>query len=397
MNTPRQLREYQQIARDRTDAEWESGVTRTAIVWPTGIGKTDYIADACIDEVAKGGRVLVLAHRSELLDQLTERIAAYSKIPVGRIQAAQNDIGYDLIIAMVQSMCRPKRQAALDAIGWVPTLVVIDEVHHALAKSYLMIARWAGCFDQRRTKLLGVTATLTRGDGQQFDDLFESVADVVTPEWAISQQLLVKYSTKRIKLERRGDRFRQFFRPLTSRGLDERDSQRIAQEWLRKAENRITIVYTSSIKLAHMRTAAFQDAGVPVALVIGSTPYEDRQVIYKKLAAGEIRVMVNVGVATEGFDCPQVSCILLDRYTESPGFLTQMIGRGLRPCIDPRTGKPWIDPRTGRAKTDCRILDTTGVTDDFDLSTLIDIDPRRIHGGQRSRIRSLWESLTGRR
>jgi ATP-dependent helicase IRC3 len=374
----RQLRDYQQTGRNRIDAEWEKGITRTAIVWPTGLGKTDLIADACVDEITAGGKVLVIAHRTELLDQLTRRIAEYSSIPVGRIQAKYKNNEQPIIVATVQTICRPKRQAALDGIGWRPTLVIIDEVQHALACSYMKIVRWAGCFDERLTKLLGVTATLTRGDRREFDCLFQSVADVITYAWAFEQRLLVPPAYKQLNLDRFLDRFR--FRHLTPDELMERDCQRIARGWQRKADNQITIAYCTSIARAQCLTKAFENIQVPVAIVIGETPYKEREPIYEKLAHGDIRVMVNVGVATEGFDCPQVSCILLDRAPEQPGTLIQIIGRGLR-----------VLP----GKTKCLVLDTTGITQYFDLTTLIDIDPERVHRTKpRGKLRQLLDWIT---
>jgi superfamily II DNA or RNA helicase len=381
---PRKLRDYQEITRSRVHAEWSDEINRTAIVLPTGAGKTDIVSQLCLDEIASGGRVLVLAHRSELIDQLIERINAYTPATIGRIQAGWNDLNL-ITAASVQTLRRPKRMAAIAALHWQPTLVVIDEVHHALAESYLAIAEWAGCFDARRTRLLGVTATLIRGDRQAFDGLFQSVADVITKEWAIKAGILVPAVIKPIKLTRFTDRFR--FRSLSDKQLERQDCRRIVEDWQRRAADRITIAYCASIGQAECLVDAFTEADVPVGLVIGTTPYEDREVIYKKLATGDIRVMVNVGVATEGFDCPAVSCILLDRYTENAGLLTQMIGRGIR---------PYIDPTTGQMKTECLVLDSVEVTSQFRHSVLMDINPRCVRVKQPSRFRRLFDTLRGK-
>jgi superfamily II DNA or RNA helicase len=373
MTTPHQLRDYQETAKARVHHEWDTGVTRTAIILPTGTGKTDVIAELCLDEIAAGGKVLALAHRAELIDQLIERMSCYSsKCTVGRIQAGINDINHPMIAASVQTLRRPARMAALDTADWQPSLVVIDEVQHGLAHSYLQIVRWAGCFDDnRRTKLLGVTATLIRGDRQAFDGLFQSVADVMSLGEAFDKKLLAAPVIKRVRLDRFWDRFK--FRRLSERQLMDQDSRRIVEAWRRKAKDRITIAYCTNCKEAQSLVDAFTSAEIPVALIIGSTPYEERKLIYKKLAAGDIRVMVNVYVATEGFNCPQVSCIIIDRFTQSPGLLVQIIGRGLR---------RYTDPVTGKEKTDCLVLDTTGVTEHYDMSTLIDIDPHRVRGYQ---------------
>lgn len=377
----RTLRGYQQDARSDIQAEWAAGITRTAIVLPTGSGKTDVIAKVCLDEVATGNKVLILVHRSELADQLIERIECYSSIPVGRLQGNHNRLGRSIIVATVQTLRQPKRRQALSATDWQPNLVVIDECQHSMSDSYLDITEWAGCFDDRKTKLLGVTATLIRGDGQSFDGLFETVANTISYDWAFDQKLLVEPVIKRIKLDRFWDRYR----PITADKLMERDAQRTVKGWQRKAQNRVTIAYETNRESAHYLTEAFLDAGISAALVIGTTPYKDRTPIYEALAAGEIRVMVNVDVATEGFDCPEVSCILLARVTHSASRFIQMVGRGLRPDVNPITGKE---------KTDCLILDTTGMAREFDLETLVDIDPSCIRNTEQpSRLQKLWDSF----
>jgi ATP-dependent helicase IRC3 len=392
MSATRQLRPYQQDAITRVQTEWASGITRTAIVHPTGTGKNDTTAKLCVDEVAAGGKVLFLAHRAELLDQITTRISHYAPLSVGRVQGNQNDVDHMIVVATVQTLCRPKRRTAIE---WQPTLVIIDECQHSMTDSYLDIAEWAGCFDNRRIRLIGVTATLIRSDGQYFDGLFESVADTISYDWAFKQQLLVRPVTKHISLDIFWDRFR--FHRLSTDQLMERDAQRAVKGWARKSQNRITIAFATDIEEAHYLVTAFDNAQIPVALVIGETPHKERKEIYKQLAAGEIRVMVCVGVATEGFDCPQVSCILLTRAIRSAGLFIQMVGRGLRPCIDPTTNKPWIDPATGKAKTNCLILDTVGTTKQFDLTTLIDMrDKQRIRVQQRTTLQRLWDSLSGK-
>jgi ATP-dependent helicase IRC3 len=390
MSAVRQLRSYQQDAITRIKDEWAMGITRTAIVHPTGTGKNDTTAKLCVDEVAAGGKVLFLAHRAELLDQITERISHYAPLSVGRIQGNRNDVDHLIVVATVQTLCRPKRRSA---IKWQPTLVIIDECQHSMTDSYLDIAEWAGCFDGRHIRLVGVTATLVRSDGQYFDRLFESVADVISYSWAFKQQLLVRPVMKRISLDSFWDRFR--FHHLSIDQIIERNAQRTVRAWVRKSQNRITIAFAASIAEAHYLVTAFDNAHIPVALVIGETPHKERKEIYQRLSTGEIRVMVCVGVATEGFDCPQVSCILLTRATGSVGLFIQIVGRGLRPCIDPVTKKPWIDPATGKAKTNCLILDTTGSIERFDLTTLIDMhDKRRIRVQQRTALQRLWYSLS---
>lgn len=346
---------------------------------------TDVIAQLAAQEIHNNphARVLVIAHLSTALDQFTARVPEYDKsLTVGRVQAERNEINCPIIAASVQTLRRPKRMAALDAAGWRPTLLIIDEVHHAMADSYLDIIEWAGCFEGvNGTRLVGVTATLIRGDNQAFDPLFSSVADVRDINWGIDHHWLVEPFGRTIQLRRNLDSIRRVAGDLSAKGVGaviEQDARRIVKGWLREADNRITVAYTSTIEAARALLDAFREARVPSEMVIGSTPAEERILTYKRLAAGDIRVMVNVMVGTEAFDCPPVSCILICRMTEQPGLYEQMVGRGLRPLLDPHTGQWLTDPATGQwVKPDCLVLDVVGVTRKFQLVALIDIRHRR--------------------
>ena len=393
--TTRQLRDYQQEAYDGVWANWRSGVKRTVVVHATGLGKTDIIAKLCIDEALAGGTALVIAERSEPLDQFTNRISEYAAIPVGRIQAERNEIHCKILAASIQTIRNPKRMAMIDDAGNRPTLVVIDECHHALAESYDIVSTWAGCFDaaiaptdltnaehvnwsatqeHRTARLVGFTATLIRGDGQLFDGLFTDVADVKGMDWAIEHGWLVEPYGRTIRVRYSLDHIRRVSGDLSASGVGgvvEQAAQEIVQAWENEAANRITIAYAPTIASADMLLDAFLARGHAAELVIGNTPHEDRKLIYKRLAAGETRILVNVGVATEAFDCPPVSCILIARMTENPGLYEQMVGRGLRQ-LWASDGTPLVDPATGqRIKSDCLVLDVVGITQKFQLVTLI--------------------------
>jgi superfamily II DNA or RNA helicase len=359
--TSRQLRDYQQEGYDAVLADWAQGINRTVVVHATGLGKTDIIAKLCVDEALAGGIAMVIAHRSEPLDQFAERVSQYAAIPVGRIQADRNEISCKILAASVQTLCRPKRMASCPK----PTMLIIDECHHAMADSYWDIMEWAGCFAGQGTRTVGFTATLYRADGQAFDPLFSSVADIKGIDWAIEHGWLVEPYGRVIQLRRSIDHIRTVAGDLSAGGVGgviEQDARRIVRGWLREGENRITVAFAPTIESARALVGAFRATRVAAELVIGATPHEDRTAIYARLAAGTTRVLVNVGVATEAWDCPPVSCVLIARMTQSAGLYEQMVGRGLRLC---------------EGKTDCLVLDVVGVTRKFQLVTLIDIrNPR---------------------
>lgn len=356
----RELRDYQREAVTKVCAQWAMGNTCTVIVWATGAGKSSVAGQLATDEAARGGRVLILAHLSEALDQLTDACQELDQtITVGRVQAERNETCHRIIAASVQTLAHDKRLARMPK----PTMVIIDEVHHTtLTNSYNKIMRWAGCFEG--TPTLGMTATLIRGDNQGFGGIFQSVADEKGIDWAVKHGWLVRPHGHAIIADtmklagvtiRHGDYAAGELGPMVAR-----DVHAIVKSWRRLAADRITIAFTPTVASALKLRDAFLAAGVPCEAVVESTEREDRALIYKRLAAGDTRVLVGVGVMTEAWDCPPVSCVLLARPTRSLGLLTQMIGRGVR---------------LSEGKTDCLVIDVVSEEPVHELVTLKDMMP----------------------
>ncbi len=354
----RVLRPHQQHAYDKVRAEWDAGVLRTAVVHPTGAGKGDLIAKVVTDEAQAGGRALVLCHRGEILDQLAERCSEYAPVPVGRVQASRDQVRRPITMAMVQTLANEKRRARLPR----PSLVVVDECHRVGAESYHRTLSWAGCFD--RTRTLGLTATLVRGDRRGLGDVFQTVADSRDIKWAVDQGLLVRPRGKVVVADHldldaakvsRGDYVDADLGELVSQ-----DVEQIAKAWIEHAEDRITIAFTPTVDSASELAEALVALGVPAEVVTGETPATERRAMYDRLARGETRVLASVNVLTEGFDVPAVSCVLMARPTRLPGVYTQCVGRALR-----------LHP----GKTDALILDVVGISRRQKLMTLIDLSP----------------------
>lgn len=361
-----ELRDYQLDAINKVRTQWANGNTRTVIVHATGLGKSLTAMKIAVDEANRPdgqGRVLVLAHLGEALDQLTKACHQLDpSVSVGRVQANLNEIHAQVIMGSVQTLAHDKRLAMMPK----PTMVIVDETHHALAKSYIKILSWASSFES--TPTLGVTATLIRGDNQGFGNIFLSVADEKGIDWAVAHGWLVRPHGHAIvaggmKLReltvRHGDYVAGELGPMMAR-----NSQEIVKSWQRLASERITIAFTPTVASALELRETFLAAGVASEAVVGITPREDRTLIYKRLAAGETRVLVGVGVMTESFDCPAVSCVLLARPTRSLGLLTQMIGRGVR---------------LFEGKTDCLVLDVVSEEPVHELATLKGMMPSAIH------------------
>ncbi|MGH3521994.1 MAG: DEAD/DEAH box helicase [Mycobacterium sp.] len=364
-NSPRVLRDYQTAAIAAVRNEWLIGNNRTAIVHATGLGKTDIIAKLATDEALAGGRVLLLAHRSEPLDQMTARCAMHApSVSVGRVQGQRNETGCAITVASVATISHAKRVTQLTQ----PTMVVIDECHHAMAASYQKIMAQAGCFEPNGTRTLGVTATLVRGDGQGFGRLFQSVADDRGIEWAVSRGWLVRpfgraVALNGLRLDQVTKRHGDYAEGELGAMITE-DARAIVTAWLREAGNRITVAFTPTKASAATVLAAFIEAGVPAELVVGTTPAAARTAIYGRLASGATRVLVSVMVTTEAWDCPPVACVLIARPTQQLGLYEQMVGRGLR---------------LSDGKTDCLVLDTVGKLRDPRLVTLIDMMPSALY------------------
>lgn len=355
----RELRDYQHEAVEAVRAEWADGTTRTAIVLPTGCGKTDVIAKVATDEARAGGRVLALAHRGELLDQIAERCGMHApEIAVGRVQAAQNQTRRPITVAMAPTLASAKRRALMPP----PTLVIVDECHHAASPSQTAILSWAGSFSHVRT--MGVTATLVRGDKRGLGDVWESVAFSRSIGWAIGAGWLVPPRGRVVVTDHldlnaakvsRGD-----YQDGELGAMVAQDTDQIVKAWHEHAADRITVAFTPNVASAEALRDEFSTAGVAAGLVVGNTPAAERRAIYAELAAGRIRVLVSVMVTTEGWDCPPVSCVLMARPTKLPGLYQQIVGRGLRPAD---------------GKSDCLVLDVVGASRSQRLVTLIDLHP----------------------
>jgi superfamily II DNA or RNA helicase len=383
----RTLRPYQAEGVDKIYAEWDRGILRTAIVYATGLGKTDLIAKVATDQVVKArleGRkacVIVLAHRKELLRQIEQRLKMHlHDVTVGWCQAQRNEVNREVIVASVATLKNVARQRQIRR----PQLVIVDECHHAPSASYQTVLRWAGCLDddERGTtasvRCLGVTATMVRADKLGLGDTWQSTADVRDIQWAIRHGWLVvprgrcvvakHMQLNKVKI-RAGD--------YTDRELGEmiqQDVGQIADGWEAEAiderhpQGRITAAFCPSIASAKALTDEFNARGVKAELVIGSTPDAEREQIYARLAAGVTRVKVDVMVGTEGFDCPAISCILLARPTKLIGLFTQMVGRGLR--LDDTHAQHGRPP-----KLDCLVLDVVGASRHQKLITVVDLLP----------------------
>lgn len=361
------LRRYQEDALLSVSAEWSNGRKRVAIVLATGLGKTVVFSHAALARLTSAGdRVLILVHTDELVDQ------AYTKLRdvatgfrVGVVKAARNEVNADVVIGSVQTLRNPNRVAQLSNVG----LVIIDECHHAAARSYRDVMTALGCFDDDRPTLaLGVTATLSRNDGKSLGEIWEVVAyrrDILD---GIADGYLTDVSGKRVEVEgltlpelrSRGD----FGDASLTEILSTSNARRYVVESYREhASGMPGIVFVPSVQTAFDFTAAFADAGFDVAAVWGAMDSDDRKKVIADYRDGHLQILVNCQALTEGFDSPRAQCAVIARPTTSAALYTQMVGRVLRPF-----------PGKDRAL----VLDVVGASDDHRLATIADLTSRRI-------------------
>lgn len=328
-----QMRPYQQAAREAIHAEWNDGRRRTLLVLPTGTGKTIVFAAVTEDQVRSGSRVLVLAHRGELLEQAADKIKRSTGLASAVEKAEQTclDSWCRVVVGSVQSLQRPARleQFPADYFG----TIIIDEAHHAITDGYQRVLEH---FPE--ANVLGVTATPDRGDMRNLGEVFDSLAYEYKLTQAIREGYLCPILAQTIPLQldisqvtlSGGD----FAVGRLGTALDPYLEQ-IASEMQTACAGRKTVVFLPLIKTSQKFRDILNSKGFRAAEVNGQS--EDRAEILSDFSNGKYNVLCNSMLLTEGWDCPSVDCIVVLRPTKVRSLYSQMVGRGTR--LSPETGK----------------------------------------------------------
>lgn len=321
-----ELRPYQQAARESIFNEWDRGVKKTLLVLPTGTGKTIVFAKVAEDCVRRGDRVLILAHRGELLEQAADKIGKSIGLGCATEKAEQTCIGswYRIVVGSVQTLQRPKRitQFSRDYFD----TIIIDEAHHCISDGYQAVLKY---FNE--AKVLGVTATPDRGDMKNLGTYFESLAYEYTLPKAIKEGYLCPIKALTLPLEidfsdvsvQAGD----FKASDIGTALDPY-LQRIAKEMSKYCKDRKTVVFLPLIKTSQKFRDILNEHGFRAAEVNGNS--DDRAKILKDFDEGKYNVLCNSMLLTEGWDCPSVDCVIVLRPTKVRSLYSQMVGRGTR-------------------------------------------------------------------
>ena len=323
--------------------------SNTLAVAPTGAGKTIMLA-ALGGQI--GGKQLVLQHRDELTEQNLFKFKKVNpKAKVSLFNASVKNFGGDTTFGMVQTLVR--NLSAIPALD----LLTIDEAHHAVASSYKKIIE-AVKDKNPDCKIAGFTATPARGDGKGLRPVFDNCCYQISLHSLINQGFLVKPKTFICTLPGVDEQLKNL-RKLNSGEYDmsqaaevldvEIHNDTVVRNWKEKAGARKTIVFCSTIEHAGHVKEAFCSAGINAALITGDTSSAERAATLKKFDKGDLQILVNVAVLTEGYDSQPVSCIILLRPCSFKSTMMQMIGRGLR-TVNP-------EEYPGVVKSDCIVLD----------------------------------------
>ena len=320
------LRPYQRAAADAVFGQWQSGVNKTLLVLPTGTGKTVVFASITENCVKNGDRVLILAHRGELLQQAADKLLKFTGLRCAVEKAEESCLGswYRVAVGSVQSLQRPARLERFPT-DYFDT-IIIDEAHHCVSDGYLRVLDYFS-----GAKVLGVTATPDRGDMKNLGQVFDSLAYEYTLPAAIKDGYLCPIKALTIPLQldisgvgvQSGD-----FKPgELGTALDPYLDQ-IADEMEHYCKNRKTVVFLPLVKTSQKFKDILNRHGFRAAEVNGDS--EDREQVLQDFEQDKYNVLCNSMLLTEGWDCPSVDCVIVLRPTKVRALYSQMVGRGTR-------------------------------------------------------------------
>lgn len=290
-------------------------------VSPTGSGKTTIASELASRAVAKGSRVLWLAHRSELVDQAYDRLKDFG-LNVGAVSASSSRAPNPFCpvqVASIQTLLARKLRPEAQVLIW-------DEAHHAPSDLWSGLAK-----DYAKSKLIGFTATPERSDGRGLGAVYQDLLVVASVKELVQLGHLVPCEIVRPQDKLRSGQI----------------AQRPVDAYRQHAPNRRAIVFSPCVLAAEQHAQEFREAHIDAEVVHGDTPWGERQKLLERFRAGDLRVLVNVYVLTEGFDAPETDCVILARSCGTVGTYLQMVGRGLRPAP---------------GKRECILIDLHGVS-----------------------------------
>lgn len=378
------LRTYQHDAVEAVFREWETH-TSTMIVKATGLGKGVVIG--AIVAKSKPKRSIIVAHRLELIHQLSAHVTSFGTEVEIEMADKKADASMfqreSAIVASVQTLTsgpkddRRMKKFRPEDFG----VLIIDEGHHSVAKTYREIIDH---FQQNKNlRICFLTATPDRGDDKALGQVCESVAYKYDIAEAIEDGYLVPIEQQMIQTKIDYSHIRTTAGDLNGADLaqvmeDEEAVQGMVGASIKIIGNRPSIAFTSSVRHAEMCCEIFnRHRSGMAAWICGETPAEERAKILKQFKNGEVQVIANVGIATEGFDAPNTQCIIMGRPTKSRALYTQCVGRGTRALAgtldELHSAFERREAITESPKPACLVLDFVGNSGKHKLITTADI------------------------
>ena len=321
-----ELRKYQQESINSIQEEWNNGRKRTLLVLPTGCGKTVVFTKLAEEMVKQGKRVLILAHRTELLEQASDKLFKITGLKTALEKADSTAIGSwcRVSVGSVQTLQRDKRLNQFPKDYW--DVIIVDEAHHILSDGYMKVMKY---FDV--ANVLGVTATPDRSDMRNLGSYFDSLAYEYSLVQAIKEGYLSKIKALTIPLGldlsnvsmSAGD----FKASDVGTALDPYLEQ-IADEMVKQCADRKTVVFLPLVKTSQKFRDILNAKGFRAAEVNGES--KDRSEVLEDFEKDRYNVLCNSMLLTEGWDCPSVDCVVVLRPTKVRALYSQMVGRGTR-------------------------------------------------------------------
>lgn len=361
------LRDYQSDAIMAVRKAWASGVRRPAVVLPTGAGKTVVFAHLAAQMRERGIRSMILAHRDELIEQAAAKMRAVAPdLRVGIVKGPRREIrGRDVVVASVQSLAREARRQEMARAGL--RLVVVDEAHHAVAPTYVAVLEAMGAFSDdpmAGAYAVGVTATMGRSDRVALGQVWQDVVYRREIVEMIRERYLVRPKGVRVRVDgldlaavrrRAGDFADAALAEAMHASLA---PAAIARAYVEHAKDRAGVLFAPGVAMAYEMAEALRAEGIEAAGIDGAMPLPERRRTLAAYARGDVQVICNAMVLTEGWDAPWCSAAVIARPTQSAALYVQMAGRVLRPHP---------------GKRDALIIDVVGVTGRHRLASLADL------------------------
>lgn len=367
------LRAYQAEALAALEADWESGLRRCGISSATGTGKTVMMGHLAHRYVKRGKRALILVHRDELARQTVDKLIRIdNSVSVGVVKAHENSAWASIVVASVQTVCRPKRLAQIGTFG----LIICDEAHRSVADQWLTVLRGVGALDEgTEIRTAGFSATWTRADTRKLGDLWQKISFELPIDWAIEQGFLVKPRGMFIRTGVELEGVRQTAGEYDARDLGDKLSRESVREaivagYLTHAADRSGVVFAPTVAAGEYFRAGFEGAGITTGGLYGTTSRDDSRRLHKLHRAGDVQLLVSCVKLSEGWDAPWCSAGVIARPTTHEGLFAQMVGRLIRVHCEHHPGDACSCP--GR-KRDAVILDPTGVLFRHSLNGIIDL------------------------